>query len=69
MCPLDVIKTRLQVHGRPQLGNGTVKGFSSFTFALFRIHFVVYIHFFSEFNSHKVAFFFFFWVYEYQNMI
>ncbi|XP_059439398.1 nicotinamide adenine dinucleotide transporter 1, chloroplastic [Corylus avellana] len=26
VCPLDVIKTRLQVHGLPQLGNGSVKG-------------------------------------------
>ncbi|GMH20458.1 hypothetical protein Nepgr_022299 [Nepenthes gracilis] len=26
VCPLDVIKTRLQVHGLPKLGNGTVKG-------------------------------------------
>lgn len=26
VCPLDVIKTRLQVHGAPMLGNGTVRG-------------------------------------------
>ncbi|KAH9730630.1 Nicotinamide adenine dinucleotide transporter 1 [Citrus sinensis] len=26
VCPLDVIKTRLQVHGLPKLTNGTVKG-------------------------------------------
>lgn len=26
VCPLDVIKTRLQVHGVPKLTNGTVKG-------------------------------------------
>ncbi|XP_018818011.1 nicotinamide adenine dinucleotide transporter 1, chloroplastic-like [Juglans regia] len=26
VCPLDVIKTRFQVHGLPQLGNGTAKG-------------------------------------------
>ncbi|CAB4291894.1 unnamed protein product [Prunus armeniaca] len=26
VCPLDVIKTRLQVHGLPRLGNGNVKG-------------------------------------------
>ncbi|KAJ4967755.1 hypothetical protein NE237_014456 [Protea cynaroides] len=26
VCPLDVIKTRLQVHGLPKLGNGTIKG-------------------------------------------
>ncbi|KAE9618808.1 putative mitochondrial carrier protein [Lupinus albus] len=26
VCPLDVIKTRLQVHGTPQLRNSTVKG-------------------------------------------
>lgn len=26
VCPLDVIKTRLQVHGLPNLGNGSVKG-------------------------------------------
>ncbi|GLT56222.1 hypothetical protein SLA2020_292820 [Shorea laevis] len=26
VCPLDVIKTRLQVHGLPKLNNGSVKG-------------------------------------------
>jgi len=26
VCPLDVIKTRLQVHGLPQLSNGSVRG-------------------------------------------
>lgn len=26
VCPLDVIKTRFQVHGVPQLANGSVKG-------------------------------------------
>ncbi|XP_043711006.1 nicotinamide adenine dinucleotide transporter 1, chloroplastic-like isoform X2 [Telopea speciosissima] len=26
VCPLDVIKTRFQVHGLPKLGNGTIKG-------------------------------------------
>ncbi|XP_019076891.1 nicotinamide adenine dinucleotide transporter 1, chloroplastic isoform X2 [Vitis riparia] len=26
VCPLDVIKTRFQVHGLPQLGNGNIKG-------------------------------------------
>ncbi|KAK1559438.1 hypothetical protein Q3G72_014513 [Acer saccharum] len=26
VCPLDVIKTRLQVHGLPKLANGNVKG-------------------------------------------
>lgn len=26
VCPLDVIKTRFQVHGLPTLGNGTVRG-------------------------------------------
>lgn len=26
VCPLDVIKTRLQVHGLPKLTNGTVRG-------------------------------------------
>ncbi|XXG79183.1 hypothetical protein AAC387_Pa09g0310 [Persea americana] len=26
VCPLDVIKTRFQVHGLPQLGNGSVRG-------------------------------------------
>ncbi|KAF7818171.1 nicotinamide adenine dinucleotide transporter 1, chloroplastic [Senna tora] len=26
VCPLDVIKTRFQVHGLPQLANGNVKG-------------------------------------------
>ncbi|KAK2457126.1 nicotinamide adenine dinucleotide transporter 1, chloroplastic [Trifolium repens] len=26
VCPLDVIKTRLQVHGTPELANGNVKG-------------------------------------------
>jgi hypothetical protein len=26
VCPLDVIKTRFQVHGTPQLANGSVKG-------------------------------------------
>ncbi|KAK6260289.1 Mitochondrial substrate/solute carrier - like 10 [Theobroma cacao] len=26
VCPLDVIKTRFQVHGLPKLGNGAVKG-------------------------------------------
>ncbi|KAK6780822.1 hypothetical protein RDI58_023006 [Solanum bulbocastanum] len=26
VCPLDVIKTRLQVHGLPKLGNATVRG-------------------------------------------
>ncbi|KAF5207003.1 Nicotinamide adenine dinucleotide transporter 1 protein [Thalictrum thalictroides] len=26
VCPLDVIKTRFQVHGLPKLGDGTVKG-------------------------------------------
>lgn len=28
VCPLDVIKTRFQVHGLPQLPNGSVKGTS-----------------------------------------
>lgn len=26
VCPLDVIKTRLQVHGLPQLKNTNIKG-------------------------------------------
>uniref|UniRef100_A0A5B6YRZ5 Nicotinamide adenine dinucleotide transporter 1 n=1 Tax=Davidia involucrata TaxID=16924 RepID=A0A5B6YRZ5_DAVIN len=26
VCPLDVIKTRLQVHGQPTLSNGSIKG-------------------------------------------
>ncbi|KAK1356898.1 Nicotinamide adenine dinucleotide transporter 1, chloroplastic [Heracleum sosnowskyi] len=26
VCPLDIIKTRFQVHGLPTLGNGTVRG-------------------------------------------
>ncbi|KAF7804889.1 nicotinamide adenine dinucleotide transporter 1, chloroplastic [Senna tora] len=26
VCPLDVIKTRFQVHGLPQLANGSIKG-------------------------------------------
>lgn len=26
VCPLDVIKTRFQVHGLPRLGNGSVRG-------------------------------------------
>lgn len=26
VCPLDVIKTRFQVHGLPTLGNGTIRG-------------------------------------------
>ncbi|WMV47666.1 hypothetical protein MTR67_041051 [Solanum verrucosum] len=26
VCPLDVIKTRLQVHGLPKLGNANVRG-------------------------------------------
>lgn len=26
VCPLDVIKTRFQVHGLPKLGTGTIKG-------------------------------------------
>ncbi|KAH7517020.1 nicotinamide adenine dinucleotide transporter 1, chloroplastic [Ziziphus jujuba] len=26
VCPLDVIKTRFQVHGLPRLGNGSIKG-------------------------------------------
>lgn len=26
VCPLDVIKTRLQVHGLPQLANTNIKG-------------------------------------------
>ncbi|KAJ7977615.1 Mitochondrial nicotinamide adenine dinucleotide transporter 1 [Quillaja saponaria] len=26
VCPLDVIKTRFQVHGLPKLANGTIKG-------------------------------------------
>lgn len=26
VCPLDVIKTRFQVHGIPKLGNGTIRG-------------------------------------------
>ncbi|KAF8392634.1 hypothetical protein HHK36_022983 [Tetracentron sinense] len=26
VCPLDVIKTRFQVHGLPKLGNGSIKG-------------------------------------------
>lgn len=34
VCPLDVIKTRLQVHGLPQLGNGTIKGMPFFAFGL-----------------------------------
>ncbi|MBA0548656.1 hypothetical protein Golob_019743, partial [Gossypium lobatum] len=25
VCPLDVIKTRLQVHGLPKLGNATIR--------------------------------------------
>lgn len=35
VCPLDVIKTRLQVHGLPQLGNGSVKGMPFFALGLF----------------------------------
>jgi hypothetical protein len=34
VCPLDVIKTRLQVHGLPQL-NGSVKGMPFFVLGLF----------------------------------
>lgn len=30
VCPLDVIKTRFQVHGLPHLGNGSVRGMICF---------------------------------------
>lgn len=30
VCPLDVIKTRFQVHGLPKLGSGNIKGASFF---------------------------------------
>jgi solute carrier family 25 folate transporter 32 len=30
VCPLDVIKTRFQVHGLPKLGDANIKGLSFF---------------------------------------
>jgi hypothetical protein len=35
VCPLDVIKTRLQVHGLPQLSNGSVRGMPFFALGWF----------------------------------
>lgn len=32
VCPLDVIKTRFQVHGLPKLGGGNIKGASFLAF-------------------------------------
>jgi len=34
VCPLDVIKTRLQVNGLPKLGDGAAKGNRFFGFVL-----------------------------------
>jgi hypothetical protein len=56
VCPLDVIKTRFQVHGRAQLTNGDVKGIS-FYFGFLRNHFFV-VAVVDEFHYHQLGFFF-----------
>lgn len=73
VCPLDVIKTRLQVHGLPQLGNGSVRGMPFFVLGLFLVlhsgnhlvdffrYFFVYIsNSYSGFSSYKVHIFVFY---------
>lgn len=40
VCPLDVIKTRFQVHGLPKLANGSIKGMffnNHLTFPFFNV--------------------------------
>ena len=32
VCPLDVIKTRFQVHGLPAIGSANIKGTTYFAF-------------------------------------